>query len=36
MGPYSSTLRSLKAFPITETELNVMAALAIMGVMHAA
>jgi hypothetical protein len=28
---YSSTLRSLSAFPITETELNVMAALAIIG-----
>jgi hypothetical protein len=29
--PYSSARRSLKAFPITDTELNVMAALAIMG-----
>ena len=29
--PYSSTRRSLRAFPITDTELNVMAALAIIG-----
>ena len=28
---YSSTRRSLQAFPITDTELNVMAALAIIG-----
>lgn len=30
-SPYRSTLRSRSAFAITDTELNVMAALAIMG-----
>jgi hypothetical protein len=29
--PYSSTPRSLNALPITDTELNVIAALAIIG-----
>ena len=35
-GPYNSTRRSLRAFPITDTELNVIAALAIMGILHSA
>ena len=31
MAPYSTARRSLKALPITDTELKVMAALAIIG-----